>query len=51
MANSRDQPVGNAEAERDEGQGDEGWYGVADICPVDFGDLADHHATNLGTRS
>ncbi len=47
VANSREKPVGAAVAEWDEGQGDEGRDSIADVSPVDPGDLANHHTANL----
>ncbi len=47
MVDSREEPVGATVAERDEGQGDEGRDSIADISPVDSGDLANHHTANL----
>lgn len=43
----REKSIGAAVAEGDERQRDEGRNGIADIRPVDLGDLANHHAADL----
>lgn len=42
--------VSDAVSKRDEGQRDKGRYCVADVCPVDFGNLTGHKASNLRFR-
>lgn len=43
----RDETVGDAVAEGDKGHDNKRGEDVADISPVDLGDLTDHHAADL----
>jgi hypothetical protein len=47
LGDLRDETIGYAVAKRDECHDDERGQDVADISPVDLGDLTDHHATHL----
>ena len=51
MADLRDETVSYAVAERDKSHNHEGRKNIANVSPVDLGDLTDHHATNLFTMS
>jgi hypothetical protein len=43
----RDQAISYAVAERDKCHDHERRENIADVSPVDLGDLSNHHATNL----
>lgn len=50
-ASLRDEAVGDAVAEGDKGHDDKGGEDVADVSPVNLGDLTDHHAADLRSVS
>lgn len=50
MGSIRNETVSNAVAEGNKGHDNERGENIADISPVDLGDLPDHHTTNLVQR-
>ena len=47
LGHLRNQAIGNAVAERDEGNSDERWNGIANVVPVHGTNLSDHQAADL----